>query len=347
MDKLKNILDTLKIRKHLHNKPAASPGESPVGLIVACVWIFALAFSAMPGCTAETSGNTHPGGKSERFENAALRQNDRTKKLHDGEPQKVSARNPTEGKPNVREKDKPAQEIKLDSDLLAKLDNTKYSWGLVLNSRHKTPGVPDHAKKLLARYDGIYLGNPDKKTVYITFDEGYENGYTPEILDTLKKEDAKALFFVTGPYVKSHPELVKRMLDEGHQVGNHTINHPSLPELDSTGIEKEVNGLAEEYYRISGRKFKYFRPPKGEYSERTLAALKQLGYKTVFWSFAYMDFDTKKQMGKDHAYKMVMDNLHNGAVILLHAVSSDNARALDEIIRGIRAQGYEISPFDL
>lgn len=236
---------------------------------------------------------------------------------------------------------------KLDFAALNKLDNTRYSWWIKQNQEHKTPGIPDVARRQTDAYDGIYIGDTDKKAVYLTFDEGYENGYTAKILDTLKENDVKAIFFVTGPYIDKQTELVKRMLDEGHQVGNHSITHPSLPEASLADLEKELWGLEKNFSEKYGKGFKYMRPPRGEYSERTMAAAKQLGYKTVFWSFAYRDFEVDNQKGADYAYDMVMKNLHNGAVFLLHAVSRDNAEALDRIIKDIRAQGYSINPFDL
>ncbi|NMB98573.1 MAG: delta-lactam-biosynthetic de-N-acetylase [Clostridiaceae bacterium] len=244
--------------------------------------------------------------------------------------------NPTE--PNVE---------KLDVEALKQLGNTKYSWWIKLNSEHETPEIPPDIKNLIDKHDGIYVGDTSKKVIYLTFDEGYENGYTPQILDVLKENDVKTIFFVTGSYIDRNPELVQRMLDEGHQVGNHTINHPSLPDLDFEKLEDELLGLDKKFHEKFGTSFKYMRPPSGEYSERTLAAAKQLGYKTIFWSFAYDDWYADKIRGADYAYNKVMANLHNGAVLLLHAVSKDNADALDRIIKDIKAQGYEISPFDL
>lgn len=235
----------------------------------------------------------------------------------------------------------------LDYEILDSLDNTKYSWGLNLNSEHKTPGIPSYAAEMLNEHDGIFTGDTSQKVIYLTFDEGYENGYTSQILDVLKENDVKSIFFITGSYLDRNPELVRRMLEEGHEVGNHTINHPSLPDIDNEKLEKELLGLEEKFYSGFNRNFKYFRPPSGEYSRRTLEAAKQMGYKTVFWSFAYKDWDVNDQKGADYAYGKVMDNLHNGAVILLHAVSKDNAEALDKIIKGIREEGYEIKPFDL
>jgi len=239
------------------------------------------------------------------------------------------------------------ESFKLDFETLDKLDNKKLSWWIRLYGEGKTPGISSAAKKIIEENDGIYLGDTSEKVIYLTFDEGYENGYTPMILDTLINNDVKAAFFVTWPYVKKNKELVERMLEEGHIVGSHTVYHKILPEVDNKTLEEELCGFEEKFLSMFGQKIKYFRPPEGAFSQKVLAAAKQLGYKTVFWSFAYRDFDVNNQKGADYAYKTVMDNLHNGAVILLHAVSKDNAEALDRIIKDIKAQGYEIRLLDL
>jgi peptidoglycan-N-acetylmuramic acid deacetylase len=236
---------------------------------------------------------------------------------------------------------------KIDFSFIDKLDSKKYSWWISKNKTHDTPEIPSTAKAMISKYNAVYTGDTTKKVIYLTFDEGYENGYTPEILDSLKANNVKALFFITGTFIKTQPNLVKRMLDEGHQVGDHTVSHLSLPDLSDSILEKELLGLEKAYTALTGRTFKYMRPPGGEYSDKVLEAANELGYKTVFWSFAYRDFDTDKQKGADNAYKVVMGNLHNGAVLLLHAISKDNADALDMIIKDIKAQGYEIKPFDL
>ncbi|MDP4093350.1 MAG: polysaccharide deacetylase family protein [Bacillota bacterium] len=269
---------------------------------------------------------------------------DRTFKLEDDTPYVSHTSVPSD---NGQDQTVPAKKGELDNLLLDKLDNTKYSWGLVLNTKHQTPDFPSNAQKLSKKYNMVYLGDPKKKTVYLTFDEGYENGYTSKILDVLKQDNVKAIFFITGPYLQSEKNLVKRMLDEGHQVGDHTIDHPSLPDMDDKKLSYELKGLEDRFYADFGTNFKYMRPPEGAYSERVLEAADELGLKTVFWSFAYLDYDINNQKGADNAYNMVISHLHNGAVILLHAVSKDNADALDRIIKGIREQGYEISPFDL
>lgn len=226
------------------------------------------------------------------------------------------------------------------------LSNQKYGWGLKRNSEHKTPEIPSSIVSTLKKYNGIYVGNENEKVIYLTFDEGYENGFTGKILDTLKANNVKAAFFITGPYVKKNSDLVQRMIDEGHIIGNHTINHPSLPSLEPDKVEQEIVALDRMVYEKWKINMNFMRPPMGEYSERVLAQLKDLGHRAVFWSFAYDDYDTNNQKGTDYAYKMIMDNLHNGALYLLHAVSKDNTEVLDRVIKDIKAQGYEFRRLD-
>lgn len=221
------------------------------------------------------------------------------------------------------------------------LNNDKFGWGMKRNSEHKTPEIPKAITDTVAKYNGIFVDDTTKKVIYLTFDEGYENGYTSSILDTLKSNDVKAAFFVTGPYVNEHADLVTRMINEGHIVGNHTISHQSLPSLTTEKLEQDIVGLDKIVYEKWKLNMTFIRPPMGEYSERVLAQLKELGHRAVFWSFAYDDYDIKNQKGTDYAYKMIMDNLHNGEVMLLHAVSKDNTEVLDKILKDIKAQGYE------
>ncbi len=215
------------------------------------------------------------------------------------------------------------------------------SWGIRRKPDHGIPDADPGAPELLSRYGGVYLGDTGKKVVYLTFDEGYENGYTPKILDVLKKHNVKAVFFITGPYLKEHSDLVERMVNEGHEVGNHTIHHLSLPQLSDAEIEEEVVGLDRAFYKQFGKNMKFLRPPKGEYSERSLAVTQRLGYCNMFWSFAYDDWYRDKIRGANYAVDIVTRNLHNGAIILLHAVSKDNADALETIIMKTREMGYE------
>jgi len=221
------------------------------------------------------------------------------------------------------------------------LSNKVLRWGISRRPNNQTPNADPGAPELISKYGGIYLGDTSKKVVYLTFDEGYENGYTAKILDTLKNNKVNAIFFVTGPYLKEQGDLIKRMVDEGHVVGNHTVNHPSLPEISDDELIKEVVDLDKYFYEKYKIHMSCFRAPKGEYSERTLKLTKDLGYKNIFWSLAYDDWYRDKSRGADYANNIVLRNLHNGAIILLHAVSKDNADALDGIIKEARQNGYE------
>ncbi|MHB1042222.1 MAG: delta-lactam-biosynthetic de-N-acetylase [Eubacteriales bacterium] len=226
------------------------------------------------------------------------------------------------------------------------LNDSKRGWGLKKNDSHQQPEMPAGIAATLARYGAYWVGSPSDKSVYLTFDEGYENGHTPEILDILKKNNVKAAFFVTGHYLETNPELVKRMAAEGHIVGNHTDNHPSLPDITDAQIETELRTVEQDYEKVTGQKgMKYLRPPMGEYSERTLAATKRMGYHNIFWSVALVDW-VPVPGGPDEVYRSVMGNLHNGALILLHAVSKDTTGALDRIINDVRTQGYTFKTLD-
>jgi peptidoglycan-N-acetylmuramic acid deacetylase len=222
----------------------------------------------------------------------------------------------------------------------------RHGWGFVRNEEHRQPEMNDSISTLLSRHGAYWIGSPADKVVYLTFDEGYENGYTASILDALQANNVKAAFFVTGYYLDSQPALVRRMLDEGHIVGNHTDNHPSLPGIDNEEIKKEIRAVEQKYEDVTGRSdMKYFRPPQGEFSERTLACTRDLGYHSIFWSMAFVDW-VPLPGGSREAYQSVMDNAHNGALILLHAVSKDNAEAMDKILKGLKAQGYRFGSLD-
>lgn len=219
------------------------------------------------------------------------------------------------------------------------LNGSGSGWGFV-RKKGKAPEIPNTQTALLEKYNGVYLGKKEGKNLYLTFDEGYENGFTAVILDVLLKTKTPAAFFVTGPYLDGQEELIRRMIDEGHIVGNHTVHHLNLPKQTVETVRKEISELNDTCESKYGYKMKYMRPPEGEFSERTLAVTNELGMKTVMWSFAYKDWDVNMQKGADFAYQSVMPYLHDGAVLLLHAVSSDNASALEKIINDARAQGY-------
>jgi len=202
-------------------------------------------------------------------------------------------------------------------------------------------------KELLQKYDAIFMGDASQKELYLTFDNGYENGYTARILDTLKEKKVPATFFVTGHYVKTQEDLLKRMAAEGHIIGNHSWNHPDVTTISAEKLTEELERVKKEVARITGQQeMKYLRTPRGIFDERSLAVSKQLGYTNVFWSLAYMDWDVKSQRGAQYAFDKVTAQLHPGAVILLHSISKDNTEALGRIIDEARSRGYEFKSLD-
>ena len=226
------------------------------------------------------------------------------------------------------------------------LSNKKIGWGIKRNDNHEQPDVGKTNKELIDKYKGICLGNKEKKYVYLTFDNGYEAGYTSKILEVLKQNNVTATFFITAHYLNTQEDLVKQMIDEGHIVGNHTVNHKSMPNLSDEEIKKEVMDLHQAIYSKFNYEMKYIRPPKGEYSERSLSVTNSLGYKTVMWSFAYEDWDEKNQPEEEKSKQKIINNLHNGEIILLHATSKTNTNILDSVIKEIKNQGYEIKSID-
>lgn len=225
------------------------------------------------------------------------------------------------------------------------MDNTASGWGFV-RKKGSEPEITAKQRETFEKYGAYYMDTTKPKALYLTFDEGYENGYTSKILDVLEATGTPAAFFVTGPYLESQTELVQRMADDGHIIGNHTVNHINMPKSSTETIQKDISELSDKCKEKYGVEMKYVRPPEGEYSERTLAIMRDMGYKAVFWSFAYKDWDVNLQQGADYAYKQVTPYLHDGAILLLHAVSSDNANALEDIINYAKEQGYEFRSLD-
>lgn len=206
-------------------------------------------------------------------------------------------------------------------------------WGLS-HAQNGSQPVGNRSQQELSQYDAYYLGSPDKKVLYLTFDAGYEAGYTPQILETLKKHQVPAAFFLVGNYLDTKPELVKQMTEEGHLVANHTTHHPDMSKISKIDdFKKELSDLEAKYEQITGQKMKkFYRPPQGKFSEDNLKQAKQLGYQTVFWSLAYADWYQDKQPTHEEAMKKLLPRTHNGAVILLHSTSKTNAEILDELI---------------
>lgn len=226
------------------------------------------------------------------------------------------------------------------------LSNQKIGWGIKRSNNHEQPDLGNKNKELITQYKGIAMGNQNRKYVYLTFDEGYEAGYTPQILQVLKENNVKATFFLTAHFVNTQENLVKEMIADGHIIGNHTVNHKSMPDLTDEKVKQEVMDLHTAVYQKFGYEMKYIRPPKGEFSERTIDITNSLGYKTVMWSFAYDDWDEMKQEREEYAKKKILDNVHPGSVMLLHGNSKDNANILDSIIKEIKNMGYEFKSLD-
>lgn len=214
-----------------------------------------------------------------------------------------------------------------------------YSYGVSKNGVPHTNSVT--AQKEMEKYGVLALDTKSKeKVLYLTFDCGYENGNTAKILDVLKEKKVPATFFVTMPYIKSSPDLITRMIKEGHIVGNHSNNHPCFADISRERMAKEIEDV-DNYLRVKfGYSSPFFRFPEGAYSENALDLVSSLGYKTVFWSVAYADWDPNNVKGKDYAVKTVMERIHPGAVILLHAVSPDNTAGMGDFIDKARAKGY-------
>jgi len=224
-----------------------------------------------------------------------------------------------------------------------------YHFGFKKSKGGQLPSIDQEGfKGIVDKHEAIFLGDTSKKELFLTFDNGYENGFTPRILNILKEKKVPATFFVTGHYVKDQPELLKRMTAEGHIIGNHSWSHPDMTQISNERIKEELDKVKQAVAEVTGQKeMAFLRPPRGIFSDRTLAVSKKLGYTNVFWSIAYKDWDTKAQKGWKYAYDSVLAQLHPGAVILLHSVSRDNAEALGKIIDAARAQGYEFKSLDL
>ena len=221
------------------------------------------------------------------------------------------------------------------------------SWGLSFRTEGQPP-VGSAGIQELEKYNAAYIGNTNEKVLYLTFDAGYENGCTEKILDVLKKHNIPAAFFLVGNYIEKNADLVRRMVAEGHIVGNHTMHHYDMSKLsDPSAFSKELTDLENLFQETTGTEMpKYYRPPQGIYSENNLQMAKDLGYKTVFWSLAYVDWNNDAQPTADYAFQKLLPRTHNGAVILLHSTSATNAQILDELLTKWEASGYSFASID-
>ena len=218
------------------------------------------------------------------------------------------------------------------------------NWGLSFQTDGAAPIGPANAQQL-AKYGAVYLGDTAEKVIYLTFDAGYENGCTAKILDTLKAHNVPAAFFLVGNYMEKNADLVRRMVDEGHIVGNHTMHHYDMSKLsEKEAFSKELTELETLFHEVTGKELpKYYRPPQGIYSEDNLRMAQELGYRTVFWSLAYVDWLNNDQPTKEEAFSKLLPRTHNGAVVLLHSTSATNAEILDDLLTKWEGMGYRFA----
>ena len=221
------------------------------------------------------------------------------------------------------------------------------SWGLSFRQEGSAP-VGTAGMEQLRQYDAAYLGDTREKVLYLTFDAGYENGCTEQVLDTLKKHQVRAAFFLVGNYIERNADLVRRMVEEGHIVGNHTMHHYDMSRLSGKEtFSKELTDLEDLFRQTTGKELpKFYRPPQGVYSQDNLQMAKELGYKTVFWSLAYVDWLNDKQPTREEAFRKLLPRTHNGAVVLLHSTSKTNAEILDDLLTQWENLGYRFGTLE-
>ncbi len=221
------------------------------------------------------------------------------------------------------------------------------SWGLSFSEPNTTPRGNATVEEL-AKYNAYFVGNTQEKDIYLTFDVGYEAGYTENILDTLKKHNVPAAFFIVGNYFDSNPDTVKRMYEEGHIVANHTLTHPNMSKMSTfEDFKKQIQPNEEKFKNITGQEMKkYYRPPQGIYNTKNLEDAKNLNYKTIFWSVAYVDWERDNQPSHEKAMSTLMKRVHNGAIILLHSTSKTNMEILDEFLTKLENLGYNFKTLD-
>lgn len=223
------------------------------------------------------------------------------------------------------------------------LSSKAHDWGYTKSKKHMIPTISKETIKWLKEYDGYYVNNTKEKIIYLTFDLGYENGYTTKILDVLKKHEVKATFFVCKAFIDSNPKGVKRMVKEGHVVANHTVNHLPFYDLSEKKLRSELKSVEDAYKKVTHKKMvKVVRPPGGGYSEKSLALTQKLGYTSIFWSIALPnDWNLKKQPSKETTLALFKDQHHKGAIVLLHGVSPAVANNLDTMLTQLKKAGYE------
>lgn len=221
-----------------------------------------------------------------------------------------------------------------------------HGWGYKKSTNNKIPEIGQY-ENMIKDYSVFYIDKNTEKDIYLTFDNGYEAGFTNDVLDVLQEEKVPATFFVTGHYVEEEPEIIKRMAEENHIIGNHSYHHPDFTTMTKQEIKKELQLVEEAIADITNQvEMKYVRPPRGTFNEQTLKWTEELGYVSMFWSLAFKDWETDRQKGAQYAYDQIMEQIHPGAIILLHTVSEDNAKSLKKVIQQLKTDGYSFKSLD-
>lgn len=306
-------------------------------LLIIFITFSLLVFSGCERAAADSKGGQTAG----RTDHTADAENVSADRDADGAPTETTDKKHSSEGENVsgsQEANKSA-EAQIDPSTLP---NTMFYWWFKRNENHTAPEAQQEID--LTKYDAWYVKTEVKdgeKPVFLTFDCGYENGYTPGILDVLQKHRALAAFFVCKHFIEDQPDLIRRMKEEGHVVGNHTANHICMPENDDRTVREEIAENADYMKEATGYEMDpFFRPPKGEYSERTLQITKNMGYTTIFWSLAYVDYDVNSQPGADYVINQFDQYIHPGAIPLIHNISESNAQALDTVLTNLENAGY-------
>lgn len=225
------------------------------------------------------------------------------------------------------------------------IDDTNHGWEVKRNNMHKQPDIPINAKEAIKKYNGVYTGSSDSKVIYLTIDLGYESGNTQEILNILKQNDIKATFFIVSSYLNKNSDIVDRIVGDGHSLQNHTANYKHLNKLSEYQVKREISDLHDMIFKRYGISTKYLRLPYEDWSDKVLKIACESGYKTVFWSVACVDWVEGKDAS--YIYNSIMDNYHNGAVILTHAVSRSSPQAIEMITRDLKKKGFEFRTLDM
>ena len=312
---------------------------------LALILSFAMIFS-LGGCTERHLEKNDNFSSAEESQEPSVAAPSVSEALNDGQKEALEESRSSEEENKEEKEEKEPLSLEIDKAYLETLDDKQIPWGFGPHF-NKDDKRSQSCEALTEKYgdkNALFIGSKEK-VVYLTFDEGYENGFTPAILDTLKEKGVKATFFITGAYFDSQKELIRRIIDEGHTLGSHSTKHIDFAAKSIDEGYEDLSSLHKNVRDEFDYEMRYFRFPAGSFSERSLEMVNQMGYTSIFWSFGYKDWDPKEQMAPDVALEKLTSSLHEGEILLLHPVGSTNAEILGDLIDEIKAQGFEIKAF--